>query len=124
MIKRKALRLKKLIQINESKLTYIEKLLKFDFKLSEEEKSVAIKYFDKLNIMKTIELKLGERSYDIHVESGLLKKIPSILADQNHGQKWIIISKWGISSYSKIKAIFIAFIHVKYVFYIKIILII
>ena len=40
---------KKLIQINESKLTYIEKLLKFDFKLSEEEKSVAIKYFDKLN---------------------------------------------------------------------------
>ena len=46
--------------------------------------------------MKTIELKLGERSYNIHVESDLLKKIPEILTEQNHGQKWLIISQYNL----------------------------
>jgi len=40
---------KKLIQINESKLEYIQELLKFDFSLSEKEKSDPQSYFDKLN---------------------------------------------------------------------------
>src|SRR5690606_11940592 len=40
---------KKLIQINESKLKYIQELLKFDFKLSEEEKENALNYFSKLD---------------------------------------------------------------------------
>ena len=46
--------------------------------------------------MKTIQVKLGERSYPIHVETGLVNKIPSILSDQNHGQRWIIISQYNL----------------------------
>jgi len=40
---------KKLIQINENKLNYIEKLLEFDFSLTEEEKENSLKYFTKLD---------------------------------------------------------------------------
>lgn len=40
---------KKLIQINESKLEYIQELLKFNFVLSETEKTDSQSYFDKLN---------------------------------------------------------------------------
>lgn len=40
---------KKLIQINENKIEYIEKLLKFNFKLTEEEKADSLKYFNKLD---------------------------------------------------------------------------
>ena len=46
--------------------------------------------------MKTIQVKLGGRSYPIHVETGLVNKIPSILSDQNHGQRWIIISQYNL----------------------------
>jgi len=46
--------------------------------------------------MKTIQVQLGERSYPINVESGILRKLPSILSDQNHGQKWIIISQYNL----------------------------
>jgi len=46
--------------------------------------------------MKTIQVHLDERSYPINVESGLLRKLPSILSDQNHGQKWIIISQYNL----------------------------
>jgi len=40
---------KKLIQINENKLEYIQDLLKIDFSLSDKEKSDSQNYFDKLN---------------------------------------------------------------------------
>lgn len=40
---------KKLIQINESKLEYIQQLLKIDFSLSDKEKTDPQSYFDKLN---------------------------------------------------------------------------
>ncbi|MBN4081231.1 3-dehydroquinate synthase [Caldithrix abyssi] len=46
--------------------------------------------------MKTIQVNLGERSYLIQVESGLIKQIPSILSEGNHGQKWIIISQYNL----------------------------
>jgi len=46
--------------------------------------------------MKTIQVQLDERSYPINVESGLLSKIPVILSDHNHGQKWIIISQYNL----------------------------
>ncbi|MCH7762472.1 MAG: 3-dehydroquinate synthase [Candidatus Marinimicrobia bacterium] len=46
--------------------------------------------------MKTIQVNLGQRSYPIHVESGLLKEIPSILSIKNQGQKWVIIAQQGI----------------------------
>ena len=46
--------------------------------------------------MKTIQVQLGERSYPIYMESGLLNKIPSILSDQNDGQRWIIISQYNL----------------------------
>jgi len=44
--------------------------------------------------MNTINLNLGDRSYPIHITSGLLNKISSILSENNHGQKWIIISQY------------------------------
>ena len=37
--------------------------------------------------MKTIQVELGNRSYPIHVKSGLLSEIPTVLTDKNHGQK-------------------------------------
>lgn len=43
--------------------------------------------------MKTITVDLGERSYPIHVEQGLMKKIPSLLSQNNVGQKWALISQ-------------------------------
>ena len=46
--------------------------------------------------MKTIQVNLGKRSYPIHVKSGLLKDVPDLLAEANHGQKWIIISQYGL----------------------------
>ena len=46
--------------------------------------------------MKTIQVQLGERSYPIHVKSGLLKDVPKLLTATNHGQKWIIISQHGL----------------------------
>ena len=46
--------------------------------------------------MKSLQVNLGSRSYPIHVKSGLLKKTASILSDQNHGQKWVIISQYNL----------------------------
>ena len=43
--------------------------------------------------MKNIQVKLGTRSYPIQVKSGLLQSAPTLLSEQNHGQKWIIISQ-------------------------------
>jgi len=49
--------------------------------------------------MKTIQVKLGNRSYPIHVESGLLEQLPSLLSEQNYGQKWIIISQYRLMEF-------------------------
>ena len=46
--------------------------------------------------MKPLQVNLGSRSYPIHVKSGLLKQTASILSDQNHGQKWVIISQYNL----------------------------
>ena len=46
--------------------------------------------------MNTIQVQLGERSYPIHVKSGLLKDVPDLLTETNHGQKWIIITQYGL----------------------------
>lgn len=43
--------------------------------------------------MKTIQVNLKDRSYPIHIESGLLQKLPDYLKEANHGQKWVIISQ-------------------------------
>ena len=43
--------------------------------------------------MKTIQVQLGDRSYPIHIKPGLTIDIPSILSDNNNGQKWVIISQ-------------------------------
>lgn len=46
--------------------------------------------------MKSVQVNLGSRSYPIHVKTGLLKQTASILSDQNHGQKWVIISQYNL----------------------------
>ena len=46
--------------------------------------------------MKSVQVNLESRSYPIHVKSGLLKQTASILSDQNHGQKWVIISQYNL----------------------------
>jgi len=46
--------------------------------------------------VKSVQVNLGSRSYPIHVKSGLLKQTASILSDQNHGQKWVIISQYNL----------------------------
>jgi len=43
--------------------------------------------------MRTIKVNIKENPYSIHIESGLIKKIPLILSEQNQGQKWIIITQ-------------------------------
>lgn len=43
--------------------------------------------------MRTIKVKLKENSYLIHIELGLLKKIPALFTKQNQGQHWIIITQ-------------------------------
>ncbi|MFQ6677597.1 MAG: 3-dehydroquinate synthase [Fidelibacterota bacterium] len=48
--------------------------------------------------MKTIQVNLDTRSYPIHIESGLIKQISTILSERNQGQKWVIISQKGILS--------------------------
>jgi len=49
--------------------------------------------------MKTVQVKLGNRSYSIHIESGIIKKCPSILNEYNNGQKWIIISQHNLMEF-------------------------
>jgi len=46
--------------------------------------------------VKSVQVNLGSRSYPIHIKSGLLKQTASILSDQNHGQKWVIISQYNL----------------------------
>ncbi len=46
--------------------------------------------------MKSIQVNLGHRSYPIHVKSGLMQQMDSMLSDYNHGQKWVIISQYNL----------------------------
>ncbi len=43
--------------------------------------------------MQTVDVMLGRRSYPIHIESGLLKKVPSLLGEVNDYRKLVIISE-------------------------------
>ena len=43
--------------------------------------------------MKTVTVELADRSYPIHLENGLLDKLPEILEEQNGTSSWIIISQ-------------------------------
>ena len=43
--------------------------------------------------MNTIQVALNKNSYPIYLENGLIQKIPKILSNKNHGQRWIIISQ-------------------------------
>ncbi|MAG20841.1 MAG: 3-dehydroquinate synthase [Candidatus Marinimicrobia bacterium] len=43
--------------------------------------------------MKTVTVELADRSYPIHLENGLLDKLPEILDKQNGTSSWIIISQ-------------------------------
>ena len=46
--------------------------------------------------MKNISVNLKNRSYQIHIEPGLIKNVPIHLSKYNNGQKWIIISQQNI----------------------------
>ena len=46
--------------------------------------------------MKDVKVDLGQRSYSIVIDSGLLKDLPSVFSDLNRGQKWIVISQESI----------------------------
>lgn len=85
---------KKLIQINESKLKYIQELLKFDFKLSEEEKSNALSYFSRLDAQNNALLSLIQtaRKEDIIDGEQYVNKIFSIIDDYKIDEKIIIES--------------------------------
>jgi 3-dehydroquinate synthase len=43
--------------------------------------------------MKSFQVNLGDRSYSIDIKSGLIKEDSLLLAEYNHGQKWIIITQ-------------------------------
>src|SRR5690554_2253570 len=85
---------KKLIQINESKLKYIQELLKFDFKLSEEEKSNALSYFSRLDTQNNALLSLIQtaRKEDVIDGEQYVNKIFSIIDDYKIDEEIIIES--------------------------------
>lgn len=85
---------KKLIQINESKLKYIQELLKFDFKLSEEEKTEPLNYFNKLDTQNNELLALiqSARKEDIIDGEQYVNKIFSIIADYEISEQVILES--------------------------------
>jgi len=91
---------KKLIQINESKIEYIQELLKFDFKLSEEEKSNALSYFSKLDTQNNALLSLIQtaRKEDIINGEHYVNKIFSIIDDYEIDEAIIIDSIQKIGS--------------------------
>ena len=82
---------KKLIQINDNKLNYINDLLKIDFSLTETEKTYAEAYFKKLNT-KTIEfLEIAKkyREEDIIKADEYTNKLFSIIKDYKINEKLI-----------------------------------
>ncbi len=44
--------------------------------------------------MKKYTVNLKQRSYDINIKPGIIDDLPSILAEFNKGQKWIILSQY------------------------------
>jgi 3-dehydroquinate synthase len=46
--------------------------------------------------MNSVQVKLGNRSYHIYVQTGLTSLIPSMLSGHNHGQKWVIITQYNL----------------------------
>ena len=46
--------------------------------------------------MNQIDVRLGDRTYPIKVESGLLGRLSDHFSELNHGQKWVIISQQGL----------------------------
>lgn len=85
---------KKLIQINESKLKYIQELLKFDFALSEVEKSNALSYFNRLDTQNNDLLSLIQtaRKEDVINGEQYVNKIFNIIDDYNIDEEVIIES--------------------------------
>lgn len=85
---------KKLIQINESKLNYIQELLKFNFKLSEEEKDDALTYFKKLDTQNKSLLNLVQKARREDVIDGeqYVNKIFSIINDYKIDEEVILES--------------------------------
>lgn len=85
---------KKLIQINESKLKYIQELLKFDFKLSEDEKSNALSYFSRLDTQNNALLNLIQtaRKEDVIDGEQYVNKIFSIIDDYKIDEEIILES--------------------------------
>jgi hypothetical protein len=95
---------KKLIQINESKLKYIEKLLKFEFKLTEEEKAEPLNYFDKLDTQNKALLDLiqGARKEDIIDGEQYVNKIFTIIDNYKIDEEVILESIVKIGSKSTV----------------------
>ncbi len=85
---------KKLIQINENKLKYINELLKYEFSLTEEEKTDSIKYFNKLETKndKLLSLISKYRKEDIIKGSEYVNKIFDIIENYKINEEIIIKS--------------------------------
>jgi 3-dehydroquinate synthetase len=49
--------------------------------------------------MKTIQMKLGQRSYSIIIENDLIKSLGDYLKNKNTNQKWVIISQNAIMNH-------------------------
>ena len=77
---------KKLIQINENKLNYINELLKIDFKLTDNEKADALKYFKKLDSKNKEYLKIVKE----------YRKEDKIIADEYTNKLFNIIKEYEI----------------------------
>ncbi len=85
---------KKLIQVNENKLSFIEKLLSFDFTLDDDEKVNAKAYFEKLDTQNNELLQLLETSRKEDVIDGVQysNKLFSIIDDYKIDEKTIVES--------------------------------
>lgn len=85
---------KKLIQINESKLNYIQHLLKYDFKLNEIEKTEPLSYFNKLDSLdkELLELVQDARKEDIIDGEQYVDKVFDIINDYKIDEKVIFES--------------------------------
>ncbi len=85
---------KKLIQINESKLKYIQELLKFDFKLTEEEKTNPLSYFNRLDSQndELLSLVQGTRKEDVIDGEKYVNKIFNIIDDYKIDEEIILES--------------------------------
>lgn len=85
---------KKLIQINENKINYIQELLNIDFEISDEEKLNAEKYFNKLNTKTDIFLNIAYKYRETDKIDGkiYLNKIFDIIKNYNIDKEKIVES--------------------------------